>query len=84
MTPFEFIEELGQINAAIIEETGSTGKPNVLQDHTDTLFDQMDEHNNMVKQLIGCGGCSNTGSTGGLWLAGLALAATLRRRQNDQ
>ena len=78
--PFEFIADLGDINAAVVEETGASGKPKPISDRMGQLFDQTDAHNRAVLQLLGCGGCSNTGSTGGLWLAGLALIGLARRR----
>lgn len=80
-TPFRFIKDLTGINAAVIEATGANGQPDVVQDHTDTLWDQMNDHNAMVEDLTGCGGCSSNGSTGGLWLAGVAAVAIRRRRQ---
>ncbi len=79
-TPFEFIAGLGDINAAVIEQTGGSGKAKVLNDFSGKMKDQTDAHNDMVRDLMGCGGCSSTGSTGGWWLVALgALAATRRR-----
>ncbi len=79
-TPFEFIRDLGDINAAIIEKTGASGQPDVITDWTDELFDQTDAHNRLVMQLMGCGGCATGGpATGGMWLAALGLLAARRR-----
>jgi len=80
-TEFAFIKELGEINAQIIEKTGASGQPEILDDYTGYLAKQTDEFNDSVRALLGCG-CSSTGAPAG-GLFGIALAALfLRRRRN--
>jgi MYXO-CTERM domain-containing protein len=70
-TPFEFIAELGETTAQVIEETGAEG----------------DAHNSMVLDLMrgGCG-CAVSGSDaalGGLGMLSVLGLTVLRRRRED-
>jgi uncharacterized protein (TIGR03382 family) len=78
MTEFEYIKDLGIINAQIIEQTGASGQPNVLFDFTDQLFSDTEQHN---RALLSCGGCSAANGTPwtGAWMLGLAAFAWRRR-----
>jgi hypothetical protein len=61
MTEFEFLEAFHDVNALVIEETGASGEPTVLFDHSDTLFSQALRHNEALL-AAGCGGCTSTAS----------------------
>ncbi|NCG18366.1 MAG: DUF2330 domain-containing protein [Rhodobacterales bacterium] len=83
MTEFEFLADFGEVNAQVIEETSGSGNPNVLFDYTDNLFTQADEHNDRVLGLLGCGGCSATGSAPASgFLLPLFAVGLLRRRRS--
>lgn len=75
MTELEYIAELGDTKALIIEQTGATGQPVVQFDHTNDLKAMVADFNG----LVGCG-CDSSAATGSL--AGLLAAALLviRRR----
>jgi len=79
ISEFEFIKELGGINAQIIERTGASGQPVVLNDYTGKLAKQTDAFNENVRKLLGCG-CSSTGGPSGGFL-GLALVGLFLRRR---
>lgn len=79
MTEFEYIEELGEKKAQIIEQTGAEGEPVVIADFTDDLAEQV----RLFNRALGCagGGCSSTGPAGlGLLAGSLALLGARRRR----
>ena len=78
-TEFAFIKELGEINAQVIEKTGASGQPEIIDDYTDYLASQTDAFNDTVRALIGCGCSSTGGPSGGLF--GLALAGLFLRRR---
>ena len=78
-TEFQFIRELGLINAQIIEKTGASGQPEILNDYTGQLARQTNDFNDQLKSMMGCGCSSSGGPTGG-FLA-LALAGILARRR---
>ncbi len=79
MTEFQFLRELGDINAQIIEKTGASGQPVIINDYTGKLANQTDEFNKTVGKLLGCG-CSSTGGPAG-GILGLGLVGLFLRRQ---
>ncbi len=83
MTDFEFVQELAQVNAAIIERTSSSGQPEILTDYTDSLNAQTNAFNDRVRMLLqgnGCGGCNTTSPAPAFGWLGLIALAFLRRR----
>jgi hypothetical protein len=85
-TDFEFIQDLGDTKAQVIEQMSEDGQPVVLFDYTDDLRAMDDSHNAFVRSLLGCAGCnaySLTGTTpwmpSGALLA-IGLLAARRRR----
>ena len=78
-TEFAFIKELGGINAQIIEKTGASGQPEIIDDYTGYLAQQTDEFNQSVRSMLGCGCASTGGPSGGFF--GLVLAALCLRRR---
>jgi MYXO-CTERM domain-containing protein len=77
LTEIEYIASLGEDKALIIEETGASGQPTVLVDHTAELVALVADFNS----LLGCG-CNGTGAAGGslAGLVGVAAFAARRRR----
>ncbi|MEQ1568411.1 MAG: DUF2330 domain-containing protein [Myxococcota bacterium] len=75
MTELQYLEELGDQKAQVIEQTGQTGAPEVIADFTADLFDLVDAHNSS----LGCG-CASTG-TGAGSMGGLALLGVLALRR---
>jgi len=92
LTLDEFLENLTDINALIIEKTGASGPPEVLQDFTDQAAAEDDENNHWVQDEFGeeepddgTSGCGCNSTTTGAPLAwGMALMTLiLRRRRKD-
>jgi MYXO-CTERM domain-containing protein len=75
-TELEYIEELGDQKAQIIEQTGATGQPRIIADYTEDLFELVRLHN----ALVGCG-CDSGGASGPGALVGLLGLVVLRRRR---
>ena len=91
MTLDEFLNNLTDINAIIIEKTGASGEPEILQDFTDDANNEDQANNKWVQDefgtdgatdWLGCG-CNSTTSTSGAitWFALLGLALVGRRRK---
>lgn len=86
MTIAEFIADLTGINALIIEETGASGAPSVLQDHSASVDAAIRENNARVDAIMdalrkGCG-CATPGSApAGAWGLLATLGLVLRRRR---
>jgi uncharacterized protein (TIGR03382 family) len=89
----EFVEDLDETNALVIEKTSATGFAQVLADNSGLVDDAIDNHNERVRELFGleepggtgtaagCG-CSAGGSNlGGVWPAFLVLLGLGRRRR---
>jgi len=79
ITEIEYLSDLGATKAQVIEQTGTSGVPEVLFDATQELAALVDAHNG---RLLGCR-CSSTGGTlpGSLALFGLLGLGARRRRQ---
>jgi MYXO-CTERM domain-containing protein len=82
-TESEFLAELGDVNAMIIEVTGASGDPEIIFDYTEDGQIAVDSFNKMVQRLIGCGCATGAEPVGALYLSALLGAAALRRREND-
>jgi len=83
ITTEEFFEELGAINAAIVERTSSSGQPEVITDNSAAIDALIDEHNLQMRQLLeGCAGCNPAGGAPGGLAVLLGLLAVVRRRRN--
>jgi len=92
LTLDEYLNNLTDINAIIIEKTGASGQPEILQDFTDSAAQDDQDNNDWVQEAFGDSspttqtlGCScttaNTGPTGAFWIVlfGWVLAGRRRR-----
>ncbi|MBX2796599.1 MAG: DUF2330 domain-containing protein [Myxococcales bacterium] len=82
ITEIEYIQDLGDTKAQIIEQLDGTGAGEILTDHTADFAALTDAHNAAVRQLLGCGCTSTGGGAGAILGVGLvALLAARRRRR---
>jgi MYXO-CTERM domain-containing protein len=82
-TPSEFIAELGDVNAMVIEATGSSGDPEIIFDYTEDGQLAVDKFNQMVNRLVGCGCATGAEPVGAWYLTALLGAAAMRRRREN-
>ncbi len=82
MTASEYLANLQEPAAAIIEQTSETAGPVVIFDGTDIIDEFIDDHNNQTENLEGkgCGCNSATGGFAAAWLLGLLPLLARRRR----
>jgi len=82
-TESEFLAELGDVNAMVIEATSASGDPEIIFDYTEDGQAAVDSFNKMVRRLTGCGCATGAEPVGALYLSALLGAVALRRREND-
>lgn len=88
MSTEEFFEDLGAINAAVVERTSSSGQPETITDNNAAIDAAIEDHNRRMRQLVaGCAGCNsplgkNSGYPVG-FATMLVLLAVVRRRRDS-
>lgn len=84
----DFVEDLGNNAALVIEKTSASGGAQVLSEFNASVDEAIDDHNARVRELLGieedpeakgCG-CASTGAPGVAWTFALLLLGLGRRR----
>lgn len=90
VSTLDFVADLDETAAMVIEKTSATGVAEILSDQSSFIDEAIDDHNSRVRELLGIEeptdgqGCGCASSTGGLpFLPGFALLFGLVRRRRS-